>query len=240
MLLVASISATEACTQVGDAIAGYKACSDVTEHNKIDLDQKAMETALSAGDWTAATNAYAVGGNSKPAPPYRTIKGFSTAAQDKMYYDYYGDFDYADKWVSAALAGTDMSFTSGKHGPNAFSTLGDAARIEAVKKGAAYMNVWMYTIREFEDAIDDCLTCTSNCNDYSTGSVHAWDEGVAFYTGTLEGTAEGGDSAGKLVYRLAEKRCANFGTCGTAGTATTGTAKVNLDLFPLFQQGATL
>ena len=39
--------------------------------------------------------------------------------------------------MSAALAGTDMSFTSGKHGPNAFSTLGDAARKEAVKKGSA-------------------------------------------------------------------------------------------------------
>jgi hypothetical protein len=68
--------------------------------------------------------------------------------------------------------------------------------------------------------------------------VHAWDEGVAFYTGTLEGTTSGGNSAGKLVYRLAEKRCANFGTCSTTGTETSGTAKVNLDLFPLFAEGA--
>ena len=159
-----------------------------------------------------------------------------------MFYDYYGDFDYADKWVTAALAGTDMSFSSGKHGPNAFSTLGDAARKEAVKKGTAYMNVWMYAVREFEDAIDDCSTCTAECNDFSvnSGSVHAWDEGVAFYTGTLEGTALGGSSGGKLVYRLAEKRCANFGTCGFAGDATSGTAKVNLDLFPLFAEGARL
>ena len=172
----------------------------------------------------------------------RTLKGFSTSAQAKMYdgcpgcpykhysmfYDYYGDFDYADKWVSAALAGTSMSFTSGKHGPNDFSTLGDAARIEAVKKGSAYMNVWMYAIREFEDAIDDCTSCTTECNEHSvnSGSVHAWDEGVAFYSGTLEGTAEGGDSAGKLVYRLAEKRCQNFGTCGANGGATSGTSQV--------------
>ena len=126
--------------------------SDVLEHNKIDLDQQAMESALSAGNWTAATSAYAEGGNSVSKGSYRTIQGFSTGAQAKMYdgcpgcpykhykmfYDYYGDFDYADKWVSAALAGTDMSFTSGKHGPNTFSTLGDAARKEAVKKGAAY------------------------------------------------------------------------------------------------------
>ena len=121
---------------------------------------------------------------------------------DSMFYDYYGDFDYADTWVTAALAGTDMSFSSGKMSPNAFSTLGDAARVEAIKKGTAYMNVWMYAVREFEDAIDDCSTCTAECNEFSlnSGSVHAWDEGVAFYTGSLEGTALGGNSGGKLVY----------------------------------------
>ena len=155
----------------------------------------------------------------------------------KQFYNYYGDYDYADKWVSAALgdasgAGTDMAFTSGKHGPNAFSTLGDAARKEAVKKGTAYMHVWMYVVREFEDAIDDCTSCTSECNEHSTnsGSVHAWDEGVAFYTGSLEGTAYGGNGAGKLVYRLAEKRCANFGTCGASGTGAAGTSQVNTEL----------
>jgi len=42
------------------------------------------------------------------------------------------------------------------------------------------------------------------------------------------------------VYRLAEKRCANFGTCGLSGTATSGTAKVNVDLFPLFAEGARM
>jgi hypothetical protein len=130
-----------------------------------------------------------------------------------------------------------MTFSSGRHGPNDFSTLGNAARIEAVKKGSAYMNVWMYAIREFEDAIDDCLTCTSNCNEFSlnSGSVHAWDEGVAFYTGSLEGTS--GSSSGKLVYRLAEKRCANYGTCGTSGDAFTGTSYVNHELFTLFTEG---
>ena len=33
-------------------------------------------------------------------------------------------------------------------------------------------------------------------------SVHAWDEGVAFYTGSLEGTAYGGSDDGKLLYRI--------------------------------------
>ena len=72
------------------------------------------------------------------------------------------------------------------------------------------------------------------CNEHaaSTVSVHAWDEGVAFYTGSLEGTAYGGSGDGKLLYRLAEKRCANFGTCSTEHP-TSGTSQVNTELFAL-------
>ena len=162
--------------------------------------------------------------------PYKTYSKF---------YKYYGDYDYADKWVSAALAGTNMSFSSGKHSPNNFAVLGDRARLEAVQKGTVYLNVWMYVIREFEDAIDDCTSCTTECNEHSTNSnsVHAWDEGVAFYTGSLEGTAYGGNSAGKLLYRLAEKRCANFGTCEASGARP---SKVNTELFKLFATGRDL
>jgi hypothetical protein len=221
----AGVAAAAACTHQSAVIAGYVPGSDVTQHNQIDLDQKEIEAELAAtpAKFAAAKTVYESGGvnaanggyNSMSGAKARTLKGFSTSAQAKMYdgcpgcpykhykmfYDYYGSYTYADDWVSAALAGTDMTFSSGKHGPNAFSTLGAAARIEAVKKGTAYMNVWMYVIREFEDAIDDCTSCTSNCNEHSTNSdsVHAWDEGVAFYTGSLEGTAYGGNSNGKLL-----------------------------------------
>ena len=113
---------------------------------------------------------------------------------------YYGDYDYADKWVSAALARTNMAFTSGKHGPNNFVSLGKEARIEAVKKGTAYMNVWMFVVSEFEEAIAICQTAdTDHTHVTNDQSVHAWDEGVAFYTGSLEGTAYGGNSNGKLL-----------------------------------------
>ena len=151
------------CAQAFSNISGYVPGSDVTEHNKIDLDQSAMEAALGAANFSGATHYYSNGGFSTSKGKYRTLQGFSTGAQEKMYdgcpgcpykhykqfYNYYGDYDYADKWVSAALgdasgAGTDMAFTSGKHGPNAFSTLGDAARKEAVKKGTAYIHTCMY------------------------------------------------------------------------------------------------
>ena len=241
MLVLLGTILPTAQAQTYENITGYAPGSNVTEHNALDGDQAAMQTALGTANFSGATHWYSVGGSSVSKGSFRTLKGFSTGAYGKMYdgtalkegsttalacpgcpykhyemfYDYYGDFDYADKWVSAALGGTDMSFTSGKFGPNNFATMHVDARKEAAQKGSAYMHVWMYAIREFEDAIDDCVSCTSDCNMHSTnsGSVHAWDEGVAFYTGSLEGTAQGGNSAGKMVYRLAEKRCANFGTC---------------------------
>ena len=241
-----------------DLIAGYIPGSDVVPHSRVDLDQQAMEAALAEAvpDFATAKHWYSVGGNSiKSGSTNRTIKGFSTGAQGKMYdncpgcpyktyeafYGYYGDFDYADRLVSAALDGADMAFASGRHGPNNFASLGPAARIEAAKKGSAYMNVWMYVIREFEDAIDDCTSCTGdNCNEFSLngGSVHAWDEGVAFYAGSLEGAS--GSPSGKLVWRLAEKRCANFGTCGLNGGETSGTSQINHLLLAQFQEGERL
>merc|ERR1719460_260134 len=241
------------------AIAGYDPMGgSVKEHNEIDLDQKAMEAALGTADFATAKTHYTQGGESTSKGSFRTLQGFSTGAKSKMYdgcpgcpythykqfYDYYGSFTYADDWALAALDGTALNWAAPAPGASTFN-FGDAhnnARKEAVKKGTAYMHAWMYAIREFEDAIDDCATCTTNCNEFSAntgGPVHAWDEGVAFYTGSLEGEASGGNSDGRLAYRLAEKRCANFGTC----TGTGGISQVNHELFKaggLFPQGRDL
>jgi len=171
----------------------------------------------------------------------RTIKGFSTAVQGKMiegcpgcpyrdaayFKNYYGDSNYADKWVTAALTGGQTSFASGR-GDADFSKYGLEGRGECAKKGTAYMNIFMYVIREFEDALDDCKEQCIKCND---DPVHAWDEGVAFYSGSLEG--EDGVPSGKLLHQLADKRCGNFKTCLEDST----TAKVNDELFQLFNVG---
>ena len=60
-------------------------------------------------------------------------------------------------WVfHGTLATGEMDFT-GKP---------DSMRKEVIKKGTAYMNAYMYAIREFEDAIDDCKAgCPSGQND---------------------------------------------------------------------------
>ena len=83
-----------------------------------------------------------------------------------------------------------------------------------------------------QDALDDCSSNCIGCND---GSVHAWDEGVAFYTGSLEGTDGSGD--GVLLHALADKRCQEFKTCSVEGNSLDGTSKVNHELFQLFSLG---
>jgi len=84
-------------------------------------------------------------------------------------------------------------------------------------------------LREFEDAIDDC---DGGSIDNNYGSAHAWDEGVAFYTGSLEG--QDGTGSGQMLHALADKRCKNFNTCGVTGTSGSGVSKVNLDIFLQF------
>ncbi|KAL3935359.1 MAG: hypothetical protein SGBAC_009103 [Bacillariaceae sp.] len=174
----------------------------------------------------------------------RTIAGFSTQAADKMrnncpgcpytdfmyFYNYYGVDDYAHQWVSAALDGTSTSFSNGNAD---FSQYTFTGRSEAVKKGTVFMNIFMYTIREFEDALDDCKRGCMDCND---DPVHAWDEGVCFYTGSIEGK-DGLTPDGKLLHQLADKRCANFKTCGDEGGELSGTAKLNYDLFDKYALG---
>ena len=128
-----------------------------------------------------------MGGNSKTAAPFRTLQGFSTGAKSKMYdgcpgcpykhykqfYDYYGSFTYADDWALAALDGTTVTFAAPAPGALSFNfgDAADAARKEAVKKGTLNMHVWMYAILEFDDAIDDCQTCTANCDEFSANDV---------------------------------------------------------------------
>merc|ERR1719399_1387138 len=165
--------------------------------------------------YTTGSNGGCSGGSDRSTDgcPYRDFK---------MYYDYYGSFDYADKFVLAAIGAQATTFGNAA-GNMDFTGAADITRKECIKKGTAYMNAYMYAIREFEDAIDDCKAgCAggingagSNCNSLSTASVHAWDEGVAFYTGSREGPSPGGSTDGVLSYRLAEKRCANFKTCGS-------------------------
>jgi hypothetical protein len=134
-----------------------------------------------------------------------------------QYRAYYGADDYANQRVLDAL-----------NGVGSCSTCDDTARVEIAKKTSAYMNVWMYVVHQMELAIVDCHTGCTECND---DPVHAWDEALAFYSGSLEGRQ--GNPDGLLLYRLAEKRCDNFRTCREVQ------ADVNAAIIPQFIRGKT-
>lgn len=167
----------------------------------------------------------------------RTLQGFSTGAPSKMagevnagfFKKYYGSYDFADEWVQKILTQGETDFTNGNAD---FSLYGIAGWTECFKKGTAYTTTLMYAMHEFERAVPLC----DAENPYaSTDAVHAWDEGVAFYAGSLEGSD--GLGSGKLTFALAEKRCGNFGTCGRDGDMTSGISQVNYKLNDLFNQG---
>merc|ERR1712078_920127 len=109
-------------------------------------------------------------------------------------------------------------------------------RKEVAKKGVAYQTVWMYVLHEYEDAIMDCLAgdIASNDPDVGGNAPHAWDEGWAFYAGSLEGVDGLTSTDGVMVYNLANKRCKNFGTCKDGET---GVAKANLKHLALARAG---
>ena len=159
---------------------------------------------------------------------------YATFAQ---FYNYYGDLDYGDKWVVAALDGTALTFSNEQVSGFAPSFSNFAltytntywARVQAASNGVVFLGVWMYVIRQFEHAIDECSTSSADSN---SAAVHEWDVGVAYWVGS--------GSRGLSMYGWADTHCQSFGTCGSQGNSISGTAKVNLDLLSLYNSGQSL
>jgi len=212
------------------------------------------------GNLMDARDIWLDGKNSLKTSSIRNIAGFSAGAEDKTSgNDVDRDVMYRDNsyisvmneyWESKGLNKytwgydiIDAAFLGDTIGDIDFATVGDDFRREVIQKGIVYLNVFPYVIWEMQDAINDCSNGNLTAND--NPSVHAWDEAVAFYTGSLEGVSKGGTngldsgSDGQLQFMLADKRCTNFGTCTADydGNDFEGYSKVNSDLFGLFATG---
>ena len=149
-------------------------------------------------------------------------------------------------------AGNNDQYFTPKHNFD-FGVVGRDFRKEVIQKGMIYLNIFPYVIWEMQDAINDCNAGSlkdntqSYCGSSDTHcgqSVHAWDEAVAFFAGSLESVTKGGVtgySGGYLQYYLADKRCENFGTCtasyDTNADEYAGESKVNEEIIALFQRG---
>jgi hypothetical protein len=174
------------------------------------------------------------------------------------FYNYYGEFDYAHQWVVSAF---DRNETDFKLGNGDFSKYGDLGRagkcsmirrwyycivwflsnarvphcvsllfwLEFVQKATLMMNIWMYVIGQMEDALDQCV---SGPDTYNGEAVHAWDEAVAYYVGSLQGKP--GNEDGALLYNLANFYCGYFKTCGESSNQASGNSAVNIRIMRAF------
>jgi hypothetical protein len=184
----------------------YQPHDDVKAEARIDLDVEEILAKLpsdGAADFTGAMAIYSGGGDSKAiiAATLESLAtpGATTMASDTwypVYKAYWGSqINYADTFVQDAASGT----------------LPDAMKKELIKKGIVYQGVWMYAVHNLEKGKREC-------------DVDFWDEGMAYYIGSLEGefaTTADYASTGNLLYALAQKRCAEFGTCATTTDSST-------------------
>ena len=197
-------------------IATYQPETDILSASKIDLDLEEIVTDLTANDFAAAMGVYESGTNSdqtlqsisQPGGPSGTgTNAMQSNTWWPIYKAYWGDqINYADVFVQ-------------KYGA-AGAAYQDATRAQLVKKGIAYQGVWMYAVHKFETAIADCLKGT--VADVNSAKLN-WDKGMAYYVGSQEGTTTGA-STGNLLYNLAQKRCADFGTCASGADSSTKAA----------------
>ena len=209
-------------------------------------------------------NAYDIWKNGKHSfkeDAMRNIRKFASGADAKSSGTRTNDVDYKDndhiklmnaywatkglnqyKWgeemIEAAFKGTQV----GTNTDLDFSTVGRDFRKEAIQKGIVYLNIYQYMIWEMQDQVNDCKAQTLSQND--DASVKAWDEAVAFYSGSLvRGEEYGTSTTGKLQYALADKRCRNFNTCAGKLVLTTppsGMSTVNQEIYALFNEGKKL
>ena len=142
-----------------------------------------------------------------------------------------GDFD---KWAHAAIGEAKTAFTSKRYDGDFDKYTAPSARRTAVSKGTAFLSTWIYSIGMFEEAVNLCATAAN------TTALGFWDKGVAYYTGSLEGTDGNSKSGayGELTYAYADRMCKEFKTCGSTGGEITGGSRVNEDVNSLFFDGA--
>lgn len=181
----------------------------------------------------------------------RTLASFSTDAKALMYdcpqcpyntyqkfYDYYGEYDYANQFIMTAL---DQGTTTFRMGNADLSGYDLAGRAEFLMKGTVILNLWMRVIRQLEYALDVCVSGVIGRND---DAILAWDEAVAYYAGSTEtGYVDStdddhvnNDKEGNLLYALANNNCNAFQTCGESGNMPHGTAFVNFKIMQAFQE----
>jgi hypothetical protein len=218
---------------VSKTMVGYEPGSNVAKHALLDKDLRRMGVLAGNEDFLNAYFVYANGWNSWKTnsgdgtfKSFRNYKAFASESKLKLFQEgldlnaYFGTYSGHDNLITAALQGT---------APFDADTDATARKEIAIKTTQFGLNLY-YVIREFYDAKADCVA-NSLTDNYD--AVHAWDEGVAFWAGSLEGID--GEDSGEVLYMLAAKRSGQYAY--TPATHGKSASSINADLIEQFSAG---
>lgn len=204
-------------------LLAYNRTENVEEHAAIDKDVAEISDCLKNDEkkdediYEEARYIYENGKNSKKTDTiYRNLQAFSTGLGAKvtnttislpdfhLFKAYYnGSSAYADNFINHALNGTGFA-----------EKMDSSARKQLAIKGIQYQSISMYTLYEFAASI---AKCKDNDSAIQAKSLKNWDEGHAFYVGSL--ADEKSPTTGQLFWTFANKRCGNSKTCEENGIA---------------------
>jgi len=199
------------------SLIGYVPTSDVREQAKFDLDLQQIAIFMEMKAYEAAIDLYTMGKNSKNGFEWRTLHYFATTNEREIvpqympYRLYFENYDYADNFVTSALAGL-PPFDVGSFRQKA-AIVNDTLR---------YMVMHMQFLRKVYESLNACYRGGS-----SGKHSKPWDEAVAYYSGTTLDS-----HMGNSLYSLAQLRCSQFNTCESDRVAS-----VNKEMLILFYAG---
>lgn len=211
-------------TKSSKKLAGFEAVNDVYELSRLDLDILHIEIFMQTKAYGAAEDYYLNGFNSQGTQQPQSLRalaksvGRSVVPQYETYSKYFDSPDYADDMVQRAIRKLDE-----------FEGASKDQAAEAVTRALQGLVSYMAVLEKLYGAIDQCKQ--------GTGAVERWEEGVALFVGSLEGSEAGGSGAwdGTLLYSLGKETCDAFVTCGGDGDAI-----INQRLLQVLEDGRNL
>lgn len=190
-------------------IAGYVPSTDVRGQVKLDLDILQMKILMDTGAYSAAEDLYMYGKNSKLGGNYQSMHFLASGNYRDIvpiypvFKNFYNDPDYADSLIMDVI-----------HDRNEYSGLSRSMRSAIVVDSLTSMVMLMPMFSMLSLAVSQCQS-----GNMSTPSP--WDEAVATFVGSIEGTELNGhlSSPGLLLFGLSQRQCAQFGICDSEGVS---------------------
>ncbi len=215
------------------ALAGYDGTTDTSEMARLDMDILEIKIMMRAKAFKAARDIYEHGHNAydetKEArflslQSFAKRHSFLTPMPQALVDEYYDTKFFANEIISMAFSRT--------------GDLVDATReqlAEVVTRTLQTMVTYDATLELMNIAGSSCSSAKSSTEENEKAMTIAakhWDEAVALYVGSIEGSLAGGRQGGFFMYALANEVCSQFDVCEASGESS-----INQDILIQFAAG---